>query len=334
MVKSTATRKQLFGRIFKIIFVVSACIIILNVVDVDEFYEILTNISVAFLGITMFVSMADKIFMGFKWQYLLQAFTIQVPLSVPIIATIRSKVFQFLVPTTIGQDAYKVFYLNQSGADVSRTVSSIVAERLLGLFSSLAIISLLIYFPLNRFNVPYAGWSAAGGLIVFGLITGLIYGMMRFSGYLNHLPFIGFLPDGWRRKFVRFAEIIASAGHSHSKIWRFYFLSIIEKIAYGSAIYFSARAVGIENIEYIYVISAAPFLALLERLPVSIASIGVKEGLVVLLLRPYGIDPTVAISAALALRTAEISMMLLCMFLWLGRHDGKNYLDRIKQMQL
>jgi len=76
----------LFGRIFKIIFVLSACIIILNVVDVDEFYEILTNISVAFLGITMFVSMADKIFMGFKWQYLLQAFTIQVPLSVPIIA--------------------------------------------------------------------------------------------------------------------------------------------------------------------------------------------------------------------------------------------------------
>ena len=54
-------------------------------------------------------------------------------------------------------------------------------------------------------------------------------------------------------------------------VWYFYFLSIVEKIAYGSALYFSARAIGLTELDYIYVIAATPVLALLERLPISIS---------------------------------------------------------------
>ena len=84
-------------------------------------------------------------------------------------------------------------------------------------------------------------------------------------------------------------------------------------------------ALGLNQIDYLYIIASTPLLALLERLPVSISAIGVKEGLYVVLLAPYHIDPAVAIAVALVSRLAEIVMVILCSFLWLGRHDPDNF---------
>ena len=79
------------------------------------------------------------------------------------------------------------------------------------------------------------------------------------------------------------------------------------------------------QIEFLYIISAMPLLALLERLPVSIAAIGVREGLIVVLLAPYHLDPAIAVAVALVVRLGEMAMVLLCLFLWLGKHDPDNY---------
>ena len=121
--------------------------------------------------------------------------------------------------------------------------------------------------------------------------------------------------------FSNFQSIEGSEG----RLWLYFFLSMVEKMAYGSAIYFSARAIGVEDISFSFFIAATPLLALLERLPISFSTIGVREGLYVVLLSPFYSDTTVAISIALTLRFAEMIQIGLFSFVWFVQHEEKGY---------
>ena len=106
----------------------------------------------------------------------------------------------------------------------------------------------------------------------------------------------------------------------------YYFASITEKLFYGTAIFLSARAVNIESVDYSYIIGATPLLALLERIPISFAAIGVREGLFVALFKPYFSDPAIPISIALVLRAVEIILIGLCFLLWIKEGADKRSL--------
>ncbi len=141
---------------------------------------------------------------------------------------------------------------------------------------------------------------------------------------MKPLNFPNFFPEGVARKLNEFLVAMTMVKDRKENVFLYYLFSIIEKIFYGTAIYFAAKSIHIVDIDYLYIISATPLLALLERLPISIAAFGVREGLFIVLFRPYFPDPTIPFTIALVLRAAEISMIIICLFLWLGRYDRQD----------
>jgi uncharacterized protein (TIRG00374 family) len=283
--------------------------------------------------------------MGAKWNILLKVFDVYVPYTVPVIANLRAKVFQFFTPTSLTEDIYKVYYLKQTGAPVLKTVSSIFIERFLGAMSSLAIISLLLYFSTKKLNLklpelpelpelselselpklPEQVIIIGLGLLAFFVLCVFIYMLMRMASKTKARFKSRFIPGKVKTKLNEFIDILSHIKGRERKVWLYFLISIFEKIFYGSAVYFAARSLGLMQIEFLYIIAAMPLLALLERLPISIAAIGVREGLIVVLLAPYHLDPAIAIAVALVVRLGEMAMVLLCLFLWLGKHDPDNY---------
>lgn len=330
MVFKRILSNRFFVKVFKIIFLLVVCLILWKAVDLREILQLFQKISVPFFIIVVLICIFDKVFMGYKWNLLLKVFGIYVPVTAPIIANLRSKVFPFFTPTTIGVDAYKAFYIKQCGASISPIVSSIIVERFLGALSSLAIILILLYFPIKQLEIPYAGLIAIGGLLAFGALTIFVALLIHFSRQIQQRNWLSWLPQKIYQKINESTIVISRVREESRRVWHFYFLSIVEKIAYGSALYFSARALGLVEVDYIYIVAAAPFLALMERLPVSISSIGLREGLIVVLLQPYFVDATFPVATALVLRFAEISMTVLCLFLWVGKHDGRTYQEQIQ----
>ena len=77
-----------------------------------------------------------------------------------------------------------------------------------------------------------------------------------------------------------------------------------------------AKALGAEHTPLYYLVVATPVLALLERIPISISTIGIREGLMVALLAPLGVPVAEAIAIALMLRAAETTQILLMIFVW------------------
>lgn len=322
-------RKQSFYRALKIIFGICIIVVLLRMIDINTAIELLSKVSVPFFAIVVFICTFDKVFMALKWNFLLRVFRIQVPFWVPIIAYLRGKVFVLVTPLGLGMDAYKTYYLKEHNVPVIKTVSSILIERSLGAVSSLAVVSLLLPLSLHKLQIPFQNLLIIGGFLSFIGISVVVILLIKMSHKFKNISSSKILPKKIGNKLHELIEVIEIAKDKKIYIWYYFLLSIVEKLFYGTAIYFSALSIGIHYIDYLYVISATPLLALLERLPFSFSSVGLREGLFVVLLKPYISDPTIPVTVALVLRFAEIVMMFLCSLLWLGRYDGKTYREKM-----
>jgi uncharacterized protein (TIRG00374 family) len=310
----------------KLIFVLALIAFLASLVDPKELLQLLTNISLPLFFVVVLIALIDLALMGLKWNILLKTFHVRVSNYGAVMAYLRSRIFAFIAPSTLGVDTYKVYFLKKYyDCPVAPVTSSIIVERVLGLFSSLGVTSLLLWFALQPFEFEYKYSIVAVGLIGFVGLLLSIHLMIRYSRNLIEIDIPSFVPAKITYLLTLLFSNFKKIEGSERRLWLYFFLSMVEKLSYGCAIYFSALAIGLDDISFTFIIAATPLMALLERLPISFSTIGVREGLFVVLMAPFYSDTTVPISIALTLRFAELTQIGLFSFIWFVQHEEKGY---------
>jgi len=306
--------------LLKYIFIVVALIVMALLIDVHQFIELMKQISIPFFFVVILVVIFDQAFMGAKWNFLLHVFKVDVPYWVPILAYLRGRIFMFVAPSSLGLDAYKLYCVRKYHKKSSPIISSIVIERSFGILSSLAIVLLLLPFSIHIFDFAYKDYIVLISITGFISLCLVLHFIQSRADLALKLRLPRFLPEKIHSLLDAFVTNIAKLKHGRRQVWIYFFLSIAEKTSYGLAIYFSARAIGLSEPGLLLIISIAPVVALLERLPVSVSAIGIREGLFVILFAPFYDDITIPITISLVLRAAEMIQMLVFLLSWfIGR---------------
>ncbi len=290
------------------------------------------NVSIGYFIVVFLLIIADKIIMGLKWNILLRLYDVKVPYYVPVIAYLKGRVFPVFTPSNIGIDVYKVYYVRKYNNSLSKIVSSIFIERFIGMLSSLAMISLMLSFSLRLFDIPYKEVLIGAGYFLFITITFFIFFIIPKGRSLQLTRKIKFLPVTFYRKINDFLSSLSLIKEKRIYILLYYLISVFEKVSYGLVIYFCSRSLGILDIDFLFIIAATPLVALLERIPISFSALGVREGLIVFLLKPYIESSELSFSVALVLRLAEILTILLSLILWVRRDRPAKYLNEIQSV--
>ena len=291
-------------------------VLILQFIDIQEVLILFQDVNVYWFGLGVLVVLFDQTFMGIKWHILLSALRIKVPIAVPIIAYLRGRAFKYLVPSTLGIDAYKAYYVRKFHPETAPVISSIVVERFFGILSSLLLVIFLLYFFAEPFDFVFKEWI---GVIS---IAGILLAIIGLYTLINNIAFFAKL-HLWQKlpkkvnHFLQpaFANLI-TLQDKRPQLYGYIGLSVIEKFFFGLVIYICARALGMEGASVYYICAATPLLALLERIPISVSSIGIREGLFVALFAPIGISAAEALAMALLLRAVEITQILLLIGIW------------------
>lgn len=319
--------KKIFITFIKLVIISATCLFLLLNLNFTELYENIESISWPFFALVVFISFLDQVIIGLKWNILLAAFNVHVPWSAPVIAYLRGKFFKLTMPSTIGIDAYKIYYLHKyHSSPPTKVATTVVIERFFGAISSLLVISLLLYFSLPEFlpNLSqYILYMSVGGTVAILLC---VYSIIYFAQYLKPLTLPSWLPKFVIKGVNGITGNLQVIQKQSTKIWSFFIFSSLEKLSYGSAIYVAAIALGHQDIGFLYIIAATPLMALLERLPISISSIGLREGFIVLLLSPFDLSVTQAMSIALLIRFAEIIQLILLSGVWFTKKEFKDAL--------
>jgi uncharacterized protein (TIRG00374 family) len=307
-------------------------VLLLRMIDLGELRRLLPRISLFFFACATVVALLDMMVMGLKWNVLLRAFQVRVAWHKPVLAYFTGRFITLFTPSTVGIDAYKSYFLKREGCPLVPVISSIFVERFVGMLSSFAIIALLMPFTVEPLHLePRAAWMAGGWAVLAALWAGLALSLSqvhRFGGE----RFVSRLPRVLRKRVRAFLVGISGLRENRSHVLYYFAISTVEKIFYGAVVYCCTRAVGFD-LDFFPLISLTPVVALLERLPISFSSIGIREGLFVALLNLFGADATRAVAIALVMRVAEVLLLLLSLLLWFLLESGGTSGQEMKRIQ-
>lgn len=312
-------RKQLFN-LLKIIVSIALIAWIVRGIDLPALWNVLRGAKFGWWAVALIFALAGVLARVARWRTLLNALGVRVPFAELAQIYFIGFLFNNLLPSGLGGDAVRMMELNRHSSRAGDAVTSVLVDRMVGLFGSLSLALVALIFRWNAVPVQIAVVAvlAAGGLAVtlFLLIDVTVYNALRKIGLFRTLTDV---------KFVR--GLVDS--------FQDYSLPILLR-AYGFSLLLSAALIGMNfsigtalgaNIALTHYLVFVPLASIVLILPISFAGLGVRESAYVFLFGQVGVADEVAFSLSLLvyfLGNAIPGLLGGAIYVWRGAQAMKN----------
>jgi uncharacterized protein (TIRG00374 family) len=294
---------------------VTLLVLLARSLDLDALGRLLLGLPVSFYFFSLGVVLAGQIAYAWRWRLLLTAAGVRAPFWLIVRQYFIGIFVNNFLPSTVGGDIAKVYYLGQ--AHGYRTVTASVAmDRVLGvgLLAALAAAALII----SPVAAPRLTAAQLGCLGVAALALGfLVLTRMGTGGLADRVRWLGSYAVAMAERLQRLRLDMAAP------------LARPATIA-GAAVVVVGYAVAVTAVYQRFVLlqegTAPPFLSLfavvtatvvLSNVPISLNGLGLREQLHASLLAPLGIAPEVAVAISLLLYAHLVVASLIGLGFWL-----------------
>lgn len=321
------TIKNLLSFIVKVL--VSAALIwyLLSITEFSAVIAALTSASPLWLVLAFITLILGKIITSYRWQILLKAQEIDVPLRFLIGSVFVGQFFNSFLPTTIGGDAMRAYDTAIFSKDSTKSVVSVFVDRMIGVFALavLAVFALVIGFASGQdvsfYVIPVMLVFILCSIGVLLIFSARIYNVMDQLMRLFHLDKLALkLEEAYNsfsllRTFPRVLVIafLASLLLQINVILFYYFIGVSLDL----------------GVSFLYFAMIVPVALVVLLVPFSINGIGIREGIFVYLLTGLGVEN----KDAIALSWISFGLMLTqgiiggIIFALRGIHLGESKVD-------
>ena len=221
------------------------------------------------------------VLLSLKWYLIARGLDIRASFSSTTRLYLTSMVLNTVLPTAIGGDAYRVYFLARDGdTSLKRSLASVVIERATG-FAGLLVLS-AVAAPFY-FLGPLPGIAAGLTILVLFLLA---YVLLRLP-LLSHR---GETSGPWRRGWLPSRA---------STLYAIAVLSLVQQGLWVSAAAILGLAYDV-SVPWSYWVLTVTALTLLTVLPVSLGGLGLREVGYATLLAPLGVEASRAAAIGLA----------------------------------
>ena len=249
--------------------------------------------TLAFLTLGVALMALSMIVAAWRWQRVLVVFDAHVPMRHLVADYFAGQFVGNVLPSTIGGDVVRIARVSPDVGARDTAFASVVLERLTG-FVSLPLLMIIGFALRPDLAGTTNGWIAVltgvGTVLVFGLIL-VVCGHPalagRFTEHENWMRYIGAVHigvDRMRRQPRHAASVLA--------------LAILYQLVVVSAIYSAIHTIGL-TIPNAAVFAFIPAVAMAQVLPISVSGLGLREGMLVLLLHGLGASAAQAVAVGL-----------------------------------
>lgn len=269
-------------------FIIGLVLIILigTVIDFRKIGEILSQVQPVYILVILIFVTVDRLMMGIKWQVLLHAKGVHIPLGDVIKTYYIGNFLGFFLPPTVGVDIARALHMTKYSRDMPKILSSIVIERMVG-FIALTVFSLLaVAIAATTTNVDLSRVVWLNVLIVLAGALAVTLSVFRplhrwtFTVISNRFRF--FKTSKYINKLKQTYDAYQEYQSTRSSLALFTALTLVETAIPIFANYFVGKALGLD-IVFSYFVVIIPITLFIQRIPVLPTMIGVREGLFVVL---------------------------------------------------
>jgi hypothetical protein len=283
-------KKQLFN-VLKI--VVSAGLMIYLLVfqvNLEQLWEVVRQARWLYLLAAMVLMIAGTALRAVRWQVLLQALDIEVPLHRLVHLYFVGAFFNIFLPTGLGGDAVKMAELARSTGRAPEAIGTTLVDRATGLW--VLFVLALLALPFSHTLLP-DGWLPT---ITLGTAAGVLGGWIVMGTPL--IPWLGSkirLPG--QEKLERFYRSVSQLGYrALAKACLVSLIFDLSLIVFNVLI---AYGIGVDQPVGIFLLFT-PLISFSLALPISVGGLGVREQTYVLLFSSLGVSDAAATAMSLA----------------------------------
>ena len=236
--------------------------------------------------------------------------------------------FNNFLPTSIGGDVSRIYFLNSRTADNPSSVASVLLERVLGVSATLTLAALSLMWIGGYFSAPVVTVLTLAIISAFAVIMLFVTALVndRFSSLLRRwIAKITFWGLGEKINAV----ILSLAGYRNMQqaVLTAYAVSLLSQFTLISMNFFLARSLGLEKVTIGFLILVIPVTFVISLVP-SINGLGVRDLGYVVLLTQIGVSETEALSLSFLNTLVPLLVSMLGGILFLmHRNKGKTVSD-------
>ncbi len=287
-------KKNLLSFIGKAVVSIALIWYLLSITEFSAVFASLTSASPFWLLLSFIALILGKIITSYRWQVLLKAQDIDIPLRFLIGSVFVGQFFNSFLPTTIGGDAMRAYDTALMSKDSTKSVVSVFADRLIGVFALalLALIALVFGFMSGQ-DVSFYVLPV---LLLFFLCSFGI--LLIFSERL--LAFLDKL-----LRWLRLHKVANKLEEAHQSINILktepgvlalaLLASLVLQINVILFYYFIGVSLDL-GVSFLYFAMIVPVALVVLLVPFSINGIGIREGIFVYLLTGLGVQTKDAIA--------------------------------------
>lgn len=265
-------------------------------------------------GATLAIVAVGIVLYAWRWRVVLMATGTRIPFRVVLQQYLIGGFVNNFLPSTIGGDAVKVFYLGRAHG-YRAIAASVVLDRLLGLglLAVLATVALWVE-PVRHPRYLAARIALSGVTGVFAMVVGLA--LAGTGGLPKRVERFGSRAVAIAAQLRQFRVDLARAVRS-PRVWAhaagtvtIYF--VLLTLLYQALI---ALQAGVRP-GFVPLLMVVASVAVLSNIPITINGLGLREQLSVLLLEPLGVSREVAVAISLLLFAYLLAASLAGGLLW------------------
>ena len=228
-----------------------------------------------------------------RWQRVLAVFKVHVPLRRLCSHYLAGQFVGNVLPSTVGGDVLRVARCTNDINSSEIAFASVVIERLTGFVSLplLIVIGFIARPGLLDHGQSWIALAIAGATVAFLALLLLLAASPRLAGrfkdHENWMRYIGVIHVGIDRLRRDPRDALSAIG-----------AAIAYQVCVVSAVYCAVHTVGL-TIPNAAVLAFVPAVATAQVVPISLGGLGVREGMLALLLHPLGVPTGHAVAVGL-----------------------------------
>lgn len=292
-------RRSAWFRWARLVLSVALLTVLATKIDTDDLVPPHRSLpgTLAFLCSGIALMALSFVFASWRWQRVLSVYGAHVPLRTLCKHYLASQFVGNALPSTVGGDVLRVGRCARDTGSSEVAFASVVIERLTGFFA-LPVLTFVGFAARPDLLDVGRSWIAVtvamGTLVVLGLIL-LIAGSPqmagRFKDHENWMRYIGIVHVGVDRLRRDPRDAWAALG-----------AAIAYQMTVVAAIYCAVHTIGgigLLELPNAAVLAFVPAVAMVQVLPISVGGLGLREGMLALLLHPLGVPTGQAVAVGL-----------------------------------
>ena len=280
--------------------------ILLRKVDVSKMVPEWNVHTFVFLGLGLIVTAIGIVLSTLRWAAVLSALGLRARVRTLLNHYLAGLFVGNFLPSTIGGDVLRVSRQSADNGDRPSTFASVVLERLTGwLVLPVITLTALVINPGLRTLGPASALAFGLSVATLVLLSILLFaaGHPRLGGRLAE-------SGGWQR-FLGAVHLGLARFRTHpGAVANVVLVGFAYQLAVVASAYMAARALGL-HVGPTAILAFMPVVAIAQVLPISVGGIGLREGALVLFLRPLGVPDHDAIALGLLFYGMNLVVSLL-----------------------